>query len=50
MRFKLSRRDGLHWSFARCTDPATPEADARWNKQRAAFVERMKKKKEREQA
>ena len=41
VRFKLSRRDGLHWSFARCTDPATPEADARWNKQRAAFVERM---------
>ena len=49
VRFKLSRRDGLHWSFARCTDPATPEADARWNKQRAAFVERMKRKKEREQ-
>ena len=50
VRFKLSRRDGLHWSFGRCTDPATPEADAHWNKQRAAFVERMKKKKEREQA
>ncbi len=50
VRFKLSRRDGLHWSFARCTDPATPEADARWAKQRAAFVERMKRKKEREQS
>ena len=48
VRFKLSRRDGLHWSFARCTDPATPEADARWNKQRAAYLERMKRRKERE--
>ena len=28
LRFKLSRRDGLHWSFARCIDPATPEYDA----------------------
>lgn len=49
VRFKLSRRDGLHWSFARCTVPATPEADARWNKQRAAFMERIRRKKEREQ-
>lgn len=50
VRFKLSRRDGLHWSFARCTEPPTREADARWEKQRAAFVERMRRKKEREQA
>lgn len=44
LRFKLSRRDGLHWSFARCIDPATPESDARWDKQKAALLERMKKK------
>ena len=50
VRFKLSRRVGLHWSFARCTEPATREADARWEKQRAAFVERLRRKKEREQA
>mgnify|MGYP001435310445 CR=1 FL=1 len=47
LRFKLSRRDGLHWSFARCIDPATPESDARWDKQKAALLERMKKKAER---
>ena len=44
LRFKLSRRDGLHWSFARCVEPVTPEADARWNKQRAAQLERIKRK------
>ena len=44
LRFKLSRRDGLHWSFARCTEPATPEADAKWDKQKAALLERMKRK------
>ena len=44
LRFKLSRRDGLHWSFARCTEPATPVADAKWDKQKAALLERMKRK------
>ncbi len=44
LRLNLSRRDGLHWSFARCTEPATPEADAKWDKQKAALLERMKRK------
>ena len=48
LRFKLSRRDGLHWSFARCTEPAPPEADAKWDKQKAALLERMKRKTGRE--
>ena len=48
VRFKLSRRDGLHWSFARCTCPPTPEADARWKKQRAAFVERLRRRQARD--
>ena len=48
LRFKLSRRDGLHRSFARCTEPATPEADAKWDKQKAALLERMKRKTGRE--
>ena len=48
LRFKLSRRDGLHWSFARCTEPATPEADAKWDKQKAALLERMKRKAKKE--
>ena len=45
-RFKLSRRDGLCWNFARCTEPVTPETEARWNKQRSAAIERMKRKAE----
>ena len=44
LRFKLSRRDGLHWSFARCVEPVSEAADARWFKQRAAQLERMKRK------
>ena len=45
-RFKLSRRDGLCWNFARCTEPVTPETEARWHKQRSAAIERMKRKAE----
>ena len=45
-RFKLSRRDGLCWNFARCTEPVTPETEARWHKQRNAAIERMKRKAE----
>ena len=48
LRFKLSRRDGLHWSFGRCLDAATPEYDAKWDKQKAALLERTKRKQERE--
>ena len=48
LRFKLSRRDGLHWSFARCIDPATPEMDVRWDKQKAALLERLKRKQDRD--
>ena len=41
-RYKLSRRDGLHWSYARCTQLPDAEALARWNKQRTQQLERMK--------
>lgn len=47
LRFKLARRDGLHWSFGRCVEAARPETLARWRKQRAMQVERMRKKAER---
>lgn len=47
VRYKLSRRDGLHWNFARCTEPATPELLTRWEKQKAASLERLKRKEER---
>ncbi len=41
-RYKLARRDGLHWSFARCTQIPDAESLARWNKQRAQQLERMR--------
>lgn len=47
VRFKLNRRDGLHWNFGRCTEPATPEATARWRRQKAAQLERLRRKEER---
>ena len=47
VRFKLNRRDGLHWNFARCTETATPAMDARWDRQRAAAAARMHKKAQR---
>lgn len=50
VRFKLSRRDGLHWSFARCTEPATQENVARWRKQKANHLERLRRKQERQAA
>ena len=41
-RYKLSRRDGLHWSFARCTQIPDEETLARWNKQRTQQLERIR--------
>ena len=41
-RYKLARRDGLHWSFARCLQIPDEESLARWNKQRTAQLERTK--------
>ena len=46
MRFKLSRRDGLHWNFARCTEAVRPDTYARWKRQEAAQRERMRRKAE----
>lgn len=48
VRFKLSRRDGLHWNFARCTEAVRPETYARWQRQAAAQRERMRRRAERE--
>ena len=50
VRFKLSRKDGLHWNFARCTEPADAEAEAKWRKQKNAYLERMRRKAERDAA
>ena len=45
-RYKLARRDGLHWSFARCLQLPDEALLARWNKQRAAQLERLKNRTE----
>ena len=29
-RYKLARRDGLHWTYARCLQMPTPDLLARW--------------------
>ena len=44
LRYKASRRDGLHWAFARCTELPDAAGLARWEKQRAQTIERMKKR------
>ena len=44
--YKLARRDGLHWSFARCLQLPDEALLARWNKQRAAQLERLKNRAE----
>ena len=43
-RYKLSRRDGLHWSFARCAQMPDAESLARWEKLRTAQLERVEGK------
>lgn len=45
-RYKLARRDGLHWSFARCLQLPDEALLARWNKQRTAQLERLKNRAE----
>ena len=42
LRYKLARRDGLHWTYARCLQMPTEELLARWNKQRRQQLERVK--------
>ena len=41
-RYKLARRDGLHWSFARCVQVPDAAGLAHWHKQRAQHLERMR--------
>ena len=47
-RYKMARRDGLHWSFARCVQMPSDENLARWNKQRTQQIERMKARAEKQ--
>ena len=46
LRFKLSRRDGLHWNFARCLEAPRPDTFEKWQRQRAQHLERLKKRTE----
>ena len=50
LRFKLSRRDGLHWSYARCLQMPDDASLDRWEKQRTAQLERMKARAEKQAA
>ena len=49
-RYKLARRDGLHWSFARCVQVPTAEHLARWEKMRTQQIERMQARAEKQAA
>lgn len=41
-KYKLSRRDGLHWTYARCLQMPDAASLAHWRKQRAQQVERLR--------
>ena len=47
LRFKLNRRDGLHWNFARCIETVRPESYARYKKLEKSQRERIRMKTER---
>ena len=49
-RYKLARRDGLHWSYARCLQMPDDASLDRWEKQRTAQLERMKARAEKQSA
>ena len=49
-KYKLARRDGLHWSFARCAQMPDADALARWEKLRTAQLERMRARSEKQAA
>ncbi len=44
IRFKLARRDGLHWNFARCLEAPTQETLQKWSKQKRQQQERLKRR------
>lgn len=44
IRFKLARRDGLHWNIARCLEAPSADALQKWNKQKKQQLERMKRR------
>ena len=49
VRYKLARRDGLHWSYARCVQIPDRELLTRWEKQRRQQLERLRAREEKPQ-
>ena len=49
-KYRMSRRDGLHWAFARCIQMPDDASLDRWEKQRTAQLERMKARAEKQAA
>ena len=46
-KYRMSRRDGLHWAFARCVQMPDDASLVRWKKQKAQYLERQRLKAER---
>ena len=49
-RYRMSRRDGLHWAFARCIQMPDDASLANWKRQRAQYLERQRIKAEKQAA
>ena len=49
-KYRMSRRDGLHWAFARCVQMPDDASLVRWKKQKAQYLERQRLKTERQAA
>ena len=49
-KYRMSRRDGLHWAFARCVQMPDDASLVRWKKQKAQYLERQRLKAERQAA
>ena len=49
-KYRMSRRDGLHWAFARCIQMPDDASLANWKRQRAQYLERQRIKAEKQAA
>lgn len=49
VRIKLMRRDGLHWSVARCLERPTPDSLARWEDQKRKYLIRQQRAAQRQE-
>ena len=49
-KYRMSRRDGLHWAFARCVQMPDDASLANWKRQRAQYLERQRIKAEKQAA